>query len=111
VDLDLPLRALYVPAAPSTPESVREGIIERAASGEKISYEQVGQKVAEAKALSGKVESRERERKAPPSYKTAPEPPTQDDIINQIIDLFKQLDRRGQSCCAIKLRNILQGRA
>jgi hypothetical protein len=105
VDLDLPLRALYVLAAPSTPESVREGIIERAASGEKISYEQVGQEVAEA------VESRERERKAPPSYKTAPEPPTLKEIFDRIIDLAAQLNREDQLRIARRIQNMAMGRA
>ena len=107
----LPLRALYVLAAPSTPVSVREEIIERAASGEKISYEQVGQKVAEAKALSGKVESRERERKAPPSYKTAPEPPTLKEIFDRIIDLAAQLNREDQLRIARRIQNMAMGRA
>jgi hypothetical protein len=104
VDLDLPLRALYVLAAPSTPESLREEIIERAASGEKISYEQVGQEITEAKALSkGKAESRER--------KQAPEPPTPKEIFDRIIDLAAQLNRDDQLRIALRIRNMAMGRA
>jgi hypothetical protein len=103
VDLNLPLRALYVLAAPSTPESVREEIIGRAASGEKISYEQVGQEVAEARA---------RERKqALPGYKTAPEPPTPQEIFDQMIDLAAQLTRDDQLRIARRITNMAMGRA
>jgi DUF3102 family protein len=36
-DLNLPLRALYLIAAPSTPEAAREEVIDRAQTGEKVS--------------------------------------------------------------------------
>jgi hypothetical protein len=40
-----------------------------------------------------------------------PPDPTQDDIIIQIIDLFKQLNRQAQVRCGVKLRNIMRGEA
>jgi hypothetical protein len=99
-NLALPWRSIYLLARPSTPEAVRQEVFDRTERGEPPSHARIEAAVVKA-----------RPKALLPSYKTAPEPPTQDDIINQIIDLFKQLDRRGQSCCAIKLRNILQGRA
>ena len=46
---DLPLRSLYLLARPSTPEAVRQEVLERAASGERIPHERVKQEIAEAK--------------------------------------------------------------
>lgn len=40
-DLDLPLRGLYLLAAPSTPAEAREAVIERAEAGEKLTHAQV----------------------------------------------------------------------
>lgn len=115
-DLSLPLRSIYLLAQPSTPESVREEIIERAASGDKISHEQVKQEVAEAKALAknGKADSPEHGRK-----------PTEeiiarlDDLFSRldrqaqdrwVRDLFCRLDRQAQASWARMLRNIAMGR-
>src|SRR5262249_8201567 len=48
-DLNLPLISLNLLAAPSTPETVRQDVIERAASGEELSHAQVKAAVDEAK--------------------------------------------------------------
>jgi hypothetical protein len=100
VDLDLPLRSLYLLAAPSTPEEARKEVIERVASGDKISYEQV--KVAVGKTARGGKQS--------PAYSVPPSP-TSDDIIDQIIDLFKSLSRSDQNRCSLRLRAIQRGGA
>jgi hypothetical protein len=42
-DLNLPVSGLYLLAAPSTPETVREEIVERASKGEKLTVAQVKQ--------------------------------------------------------------------
>jgi hypothetical protein len=49
-DLDLPMSALYLLAAPSTPEEARTEIIERAEAGEQVSSAEVKETVAQAKA-------------------------------------------------------------
>jgi hypothetical protein len=48
-DLDLSISTLYLLAAPSTPEPVREEIIERAEAGEKITHKEVKQTIARAR--------------------------------------------------------------
>jgi hypothetical protein len=40
-DLGLPVGALYLLAAPSTPESTRDDLLELAANGEKLTHAQV----------------------------------------------------------------------
>lgn len=60
--------------------------------------------------------SREREKfheaqDEPPEQELLPPEPSQQEIENQIIDLFKQLHRTAQVRCALKLRKILQGKA
>jgi hypothetical protein len=40
-----------------------------------------------------------------------PPEPSQQDLIDQIIDLFKRLHRKEQTRCAVKLRRILRGDA
>jgi hypothetical protein len=49
VDLDLPMRSLYLLAQPSTPEAVRQDVIERAANGEDLSHAEVKAAVDEAR--------------------------------------------------------------
>ena len=48
-DLDLPISALYLLAAPSTPAPACDEILERAEVGEKIKHAEVKQAIAEAK--------------------------------------------------------------
>jgi hypothetical protein len=50
-------------------------------------------------------------RQSEPEQEVLPPEPSQQDIEDQIIDLFKQLHRTAQVRCATKLRKILQGRA
>ena len=50
VDLDLPLKSLYLLAAPSTPKIVRDEIIERAEKGEKVKHKDVKAAVSKSKA-------------------------------------------------------------
>jgi hypothetical protein len=45
-----------------------------------------------------------------PDQEVLPPEPSQYDLIDQIVVLFKQLHRNAQTQCTIKLRNILQGR-
>jgi hypothetical protein len=47
LNLNLPLRALYRLAAPSTPPELREEVLERAERGERISYREVVGRIAQ----------------------------------------------------------------
>jgi hypothetical protein len=47
----------------------------------------------------------------PPEQELLPPEPSQQDIEDRIVDLFRQLHRTAQVRCAVKLRKILQGRA
>src|ERR1700733_15635581 len=49
LDLDLPVSALYLLAAPSTPEEVRTEVIERAEKGEHLSVQVVKTTIAKAR--------------------------------------------------------------
>jgi hypothetical protein len=97
-DLNLPLRGLYLLARPSTPEAIRQEVIEHVERGEKVSVAEVNETITKAKTklVSSKPEAK-------PSY-------LPDDIIDQIIDLFKQLQHRDQAHCLRKQHAILQGR-
>jgi hypothetical protein len=98
-NLDVPISALYLLASPSTPEAIRQEVIERAERGEKFS-------VAEIKAAV-EVEKLKKQWLSP----LAPDPPPPTEIIFQISDLFRQLDRKAQISCLRRLREIAMGRA
>ena len=49
LDLDIPVRGLYLLAAPSTPDEAREAVIERAQNGEALSLKEVQGMIAEAR--------------------------------------------------------------
>ena len=66
-DLDLPISALYLLAAPSTPAPARDEILERAEAGEKIKHAEVKQAIAEAKPEWTKS-LRDRRRPPPPEF-------------------------------------------
>jgi hypothetical protein len=51
------------------------------------------------------------ERRRQPEQELLPPEPSQQDLIDQIIDLFKQLHRNERTRCAIKLRKIIRGEA
>jgi len=120
-DLDLPLRSLYLVAAPSTPEAVRREVIGQAEAGEPPSYDEIKDVVEEQK-------PEKQTKRALPTPAPAPEPPTPDEISSQmsdlfgqlddpqaridcVIDLFKQLSRHEQQECFLKLRQIAAGSA
>jgi Protein of unknown function (DUF3102) len=48
-ELDLPISAIYLLAAPSTPEPVRAEILGRAKAAEKVKHKEIKRKIAEAK--------------------------------------------------------------
>jgi hypothetical protein len=52
-DLDVPVSALYLLAAPSTPGEVVDAAVDRAANGEKLTVEQVKDMIAEARKDEG----------------------------------------------------------
>jgi hypothetical protein len=54
LDLDLPLRSLYLLAAPSTPSEVRDNVIEDAQHGEKPTHAEVIKRVRQGRSSSGK---------------------------------------------------------
>ena len=58
-DLDLPIKSLYLLAAPSTSEKVREEIIERAQGGEKIKHDDVVAEIKATKATRAKPTTQE----------------------------------------------------
>jgi Protein of unknown function (DUF3102) len=82
--LDLPLSALYLLAAPSTPPEARAEIIERAEAGEQL-------KVSEVKAVVAKTK---------PEPK--PEPKPKRGVNPDCIPLFKSEDRLEAFCDAVK---------
>jgi len=117
VDLQLPLRSLYVLAAPSTPEPVRQAVIDRAARGEKISHVEVTAAVDAAAGIKPKFDKPKAQEKLP-SY--APNDVIdqmvalssrlgQDDINRAIELLFKLQPPKHQSFCMLKLRAIFRG--
>jgi hypothetical protein len=57
-DLDLPVSALYLLAAPSTPAPVREEILERGKKGEKLKHEEVKQEIAKARKPRGEAKEK-----------------------------------------------------
>jgi hypothetical protein len=48
-DLNIPMRGLYLLAAPSTPEAARTAVVDKAADGERVSLDEVKRIVREAK--------------------------------------------------------------
>jgi Protein of unknown function (DUF3102) len=101
-DLSVPVSVLYLLARPSTPEAARREVFDRAERGDPPSHAEVEAAIEEAKS-GAKPRAR-----LPASLD--PRPPAYDDIISEIIDLFKQLDRQAQTRCVLKLRQILTGR-
>ena len=53
-NLNLPLRTLYLLAAPSTPKAVRKEIVEKATSGEVIQFNEAKEQIAMAKKKRGR---------------------------------------------------------
>jgi hypothetical protein len=82
-DLSLPISSLYLLAAPSTPEAVRQDVIDRVASGEELTHAQVKAAVDEAKAPKSKPHR--------PSYIPDPPPPIRDELIEQAVELVRQM--------------------
>jgi hypothetical protein len=112
VDLDLPLRSLYLLAAPSTPEAARQDVIERAASGEDLSHAQVKAAVDEAKPPKSEAQARPakpvklKAKAVPPS-----EPPPkakQADPASPVFVLFKRLAPYAQIECCMKLISLME---
>ncbi len=69
-NIDLPVSSLYLLAAPSTPDEVRDEVIDRVKSGEKVSHEKVKEKIAKAKP----AKARKPKSKAKPAAKPIDEP-------------------------------------
>jgi uncharacterized small protein (DUF1192 family) len=49
LDLDLPMRCLYLLAAPSTPATARDAVLDLAANGEQLTHAKVKEMIAQAK--------------------------------------------------------------
>lgn len=62
-NLDLPMRALYLLAAPNTPVDVREQVLALTESGEQLSLEQIKQMVEDAKVKGGTDERAKAEKR------------------------------------------------
>ena len=111
-DLDLPLSGLYLLAAPSTPPQARQEVADR--SGERLSVAEVKETITQAKADSPSAKRAEarcaaqwkaftaEEERNPPSY-------VPDDIIDQVVVLFKGLAQNDQHRCVRRLSGILRG--
>jgi hypothetical protein len=86
-DLELPVSSLYLLAAPSTPEVVRNEIIARAESGEKITHKEVQKTIAKVQSARKPARSREgahqipanRPRPSPREYELKMHEPTRVD--------------------------------
>jgi hypothetical protein len=110
-NLSLPVSCLYLLTAPGTPPEVRQSVIKRAASGEKISHAEIKAAVGEARHF---VKPSKKLRNAAQQLIVdiaPPVEPTEAEIIAQIIDLFKRLDRHAQNRCQRKLLRISNGDA
>jgi hypothetical protein len=90
-DLDLPVSALYLLAAPSTPEEARDEIIERAKVGEQVPLAAVKETIARAKA-------RGKSNRTPRTLNPKPLPDVVDGCIavvrRRIEDTVLELSRR-----------------
>jgi len=108
-NLDLPISGLYLLARPSTPEAVRQEVIERVERGEKLSVAEVKDSIAKAGPNLPPTSTAK-----PPTLlpdKPEAEPPTQNEIFNQIVDLAAQLNRDNQLRIARRIQNMAHGRA
>jgi hypothetical protein len=96
LNLDVPMRALYLLAAPSTPDEARESVTERAASGERITYAKVREAVRDAQIEDDEpapepVTGKSYPTAKPRSRTVAPAGAPTEAIIRQILDLFQML--------------------
>jgi hypothetical protein len=73
LDLDLPLRSLYLLAAPSTPSEVRDNIIEDARRGEKPTHAEVVKRVRQSRSSSRKA-PKTKARQSEQEHAETPEP-------------------------------------
>jgi hypothetical protein len=81
-NLDLPLKALYLLAASSTPKHVQAQVIERAGAGEKLTHAQIKQAIA-----AGRSNHRGRQQPATnPCKKPEPDPQSQQQSISAEAD-------------------------
>jgi len=71
-DLDLPVSAIYLLAAPSTPKKASDEVIKRAEAGENVPFAEVKQTIEDAKELAPAPKGRKR-----PSRKAKPSPSPQ----------------------------------
>ena len=106
---NLPISAIYLLAEPSTPVAAQQEIIDAVAAGGKLSVKQV------QAVIEGHYEPKPKRAPKPkpqiPNLMPVRSSPTQEEMIEQIIDRFRQLDREAQRRCCKKLQNIFMGRA
>jgi hypothetical protein len=107
---DLKMSSVYLLAQPSTPPTAQREILDLVAAGKKLSHKQVTTMITGHYAPKPRSTSKAR-RAASPKHLALVPSPTQAEIIDRIIDLFKQLDRQAQRNCVIRLRNIFAGNA
>jgi Protein of unknown function (DUF3102) len=117
-DLSLPVSAIYLLTAPSTPESVRKEIIERAEAGEKLSFAEVKETINEAKAedepepepevedeAAQRAEIGRREHRARMVEPPKPLPLTTDMSVSAVDVALRDRDRRVR-CIATRLLDL-----
>jgi Protein of unknown function (DUF3102) len=92
-DLNLPLRSLYLLAAPSTPKEARQEVFDRAASGERQSVADIRTTIVTTKAAKlahgRKQVARLKERYGDPSLSP---PPIQEDLLEQGKRVVEQMN-------------------
>jgi hypothetical protein len=85
-DLNLPISGLYLLAHPSTPEAARQQVVNRAASGERISVTEIKQEITEAKTPAPKSPATKPKREPPPK------PVINQDQINEAMKIIRAMD-------------------
>lgn len=106
----LPVSSVYLLAQPSTPVEVQREIMDAVAGGEKLAHKQVTAVLKGYYAPKPRAVPKAKPRPLQTHLSPVPSP-SQQELIEQIIDLFKQLDVHGQRSTCVKLRNIFSGRA
>lgn len=98
-------------ASQENPVAAHEAYKAKDAAAHRVAYHQK-QITAATEALSQDEERRPAAaRKCKAKAELLPPDPTQEEIIDQIIDLFKRLSRQAQVRCGIRLRKIIAGDA
>lgn len=86
LDLDLPMRSLYLLVAPNTPQEAIESVAEQASKGERVSHTQAKQAVSEAK-LKEQPEAKQQATKSSKTRRVI-----RQDLIDEAMTIIKSMD-------------------